>query len=130
MGRKGISVEALQSEIDNILDEYVNDVVELTTKVGLQYAKIGKRRAASESPRLTGHYARGWAYAVTKKPSRIMPAVYDVHNKTDYQLTHLLEFGHAKRGGGRVAPKPHIMRIRKEIQEGFANDVARGIGRL
>ena len=54
----------------------------------------------------TGAYAKSWAVKKTKENSHSLEMT--VHSKNRYQLAHLLEKGHAKRGGGRVAGKPHI----------------------
>ena len=48
-----------------------------------------------------------------------------VHSKTRYRITHLLENGHAKRGGGRVAAKPHIAPAEKVGEEQLVKEVMR-----
>ena len=53
------------------------------------------------SPELTGDYQKGWTVKKVKDS-------YIVHNKDEYQLTHLLEHGHIKRDGGRTTPSVHI----------------------
>lgn len=57
-----------------------------------------------------GRYIKGWRHKKVGK-RRV------VYNKTDYQLTHLLEKGHAKRGGGRTRAIPHIKPVEQHIQE-------------
>lgn len=58
------------------------------------------------SPKLTGAYQRNWT--VTKK--RYYPGKFEftVHNKKEYQLTHLLENSHKSRNGSTVAARVHI----------------------
>ncbi len=58
------------------------------------------------APRQTGAYAKSWSVKNTKESSRALEVT--VYSRNRYQLAHLLEHGHAKRGGGRVAAKPHI----------------------
>ena len=51
-------------------------------------------------------YAKSWATKKVTENSHSLQMT--VHSKNRYQLAHLLEKGHAKRNGGRVAGRPHI----------------------
>lgn len=80
------------------VEKSVDDKVEQT-------AKSLRDDIEAHSPRKTGDYAKGWVV----KPRRVGgQKKLVVYNKDHYRLTHLLEKGHAKRGGGRVAGIPHI----------------------
>lgn len=50
-----------------------------------------------------------------------------VHSKNKYQLTHLLEFGHAKRGGGRVSARPHIATAEEKAVKVFEEEIKEAI---
>ncbi|WP_420837676.1 HK97 gp10 family phage protein [Bacillus mesophilum] len=75
-----------------------DDVEEITEDVA---DELVSELRTDPTPELTGDYRKGWrAKRVGNK--------FIIHNATDYQLTHLLEKGHAKKGGGRVPAYPHI----------------------
>lgn len=100
------------TNLDNLARDIMGQFTDWTDKVEKSVDDKVKTSAdalsaeiAAKSPRKTGEYAKGW----TVKPQRSGgQKKYVVHNKTKYRLTHLLEKGHAKKGGGRVAGIPHI----------------------
>ena len=111
-------VDDLSNEISRALQEYTTEVEE-----GLEEAKkevaeeaVQKLKKAGGFRDLTGDYRKGWA---RKK----VGTAQAVHNRTDYQLTHLLEFGHAKRGGGRTRAFPHIGPTEEWANEEFEKRV-------
>ena len=96
-------INNVANEIAKLVRQYTKEVKEECEAAKQEVSKELVSDIKKDSPEKTGSYRKGWN---VKKGKGRKPAL--VHNKTDYQLTHLLEHGHAKRNGGRVAPKVHI----------------------
>lgn len=88
------------------LREYETEATEKLTETITEVAKESVKKLRSSSPKRTGKYAKGWTYKVEKGRMNNVATVYG--NDPTYRMAHLLENGHAKRGGGRTAPITHI----------------------
>ena len=101
-----VSVDRLAETIMSGLTEYADASTDLVKKSVQEVSKEIKKEIAANAPKRTGAYKKSWAAKKTKETSNSL--VMTVHSKNRYQIAHLLEHGHAKRGGGRVAAIPHI----------------------
>lgn len=98
------------------LKEYADVAVETLTETIETTAKETVKELKSTSPKDTGDYAKSWKQKTVKKTSTgIEKVVYASGH--EYSITHLLEKGHAKRGGGRVKAYPHIAKAEKNATE-------------
>lgn len=67
-------------------------------------------------------YNRGWTVKKTKRDKTAT-----IHNATDYQLTHLLEKGHAKVNGGRTGAFPHIAPVAEKCEDALLKNIRKYI---
>ena len=95
-----VDVDGLADAVMAGLREYAGAVAADLKEAAKKTAEECAKELKTASPRQTGSYAKGWR--VKKSFENAASARYTVYNKTDYQLTHLLEKGHALRSGGRV----------------------------
>ena len=121
-----IRIDALSTEFAKIMDGYSQDVREAVDQVVDDFGKQAKEDIKAASPKKTGKYRKGWR---VKKEGGALGQVSTaiVHNATSYRLTHLLEHGHQKAGGGRVEGIPHIAPVEEELQTAFPQAVERAI---
>ena len=113
------NIEGLSDAIVKALAEYTDEIEKGLEVEKKSVADKAVQTLKTTSPKKTGKYAKGWTVSDIKGKKV-------VHNKTDYQLTHLLEYGHAKRNGGRVAGKPHI----RPVEEKAVNDFTDGVKKV
>lgn len=107
-------------DIKEILDDYSQEIQDGITKEAQEVAKKGKQELKAKSPIRTGDYRRGWTVSIKKGKGFVECTI---HNKTDYQLTHLLEKPHAKRNGGVTTPKVHIYPVEQECIREYKSSV-------
>ena len=105
MGRR-VSIDALVDTVMEYLDEYADVSTEGMKKAVRTAGNTVKKEIRANAPKDTGSYGKSWSVKNTKETSKSLEVT--VYSRNRYQLAHLLEFGHAKRGGGRVAGKSHI----------------------
>lgn len=119
-------IDNLANEIMEGLKEYA-DLASDDVKKAVRKAGNAVRKEISENaPKDTGAYAKSWSVKKTKETSNSLEVT--VYSKNRYQLAHLLEHGHAKRGGGRVAARPHIAQAEQSAVETLDSEIAKALG--
>ena len=101
-----VSIDEMVDAINEGLKEYATLASTEVKKAVRKSAKTVKDQISANAPSRTGAYKGSWMATKQSESSQSLQMV--VHSKNRYQLAHLLEKGHAKRGGGRVAGRPHI----------------------
>jgi hypothetical protein len=115
-----ISIDDLAREIADSVRIYTEEVTEELEQLVDETARNIRNSTEQNAPKKTGKYARGFIVTKTDKPGKTRRTVW---NKKNYRLVHLLEMGHAKRGGGRVAGKPHLRPAYDQHADNFKREV-------
>lgn len=120
------SIDGLADAIMEGLKEY-SDLASSEVKGAVRKAgKLVKDEIAANAPKKTGAYSKSWSVKATKENSESLELV--VYSKNRYQIAHLLEHGHAKRGGGRVAGIPHIAPAEEKAVKQLEEDIVKKLG--
>ena len=124
MGKK-VTIDQMASEIEKQLDEY-RDLTSTQVKKAVKDAgNTVKKQISTTAPVKSGRYAKSWRSKTTMETSSKLEVT--VYSPSRYMLAHLLENGHAKRGGGRVRAIPHIAPAEEAGEEKLVTDIERAL---
>ena len=116
-----VRIDQMAHVIMEGLQEYADLATDDLKKAVKKAGDEAKKDIQNNAPVKTGAYKKSWAVKTTKETSNAMEVV--VHSRNRYQLAHLLEFGHAKRGGGRTRAFPHIAPAEQRAAELLEREV-------
>ena len=122
---RSIRVDELAAAIKEQLNEYKELAADELKKAVKNAGKTAKTDINDSAPVRTGRYAKSWKTKVTAEDSAGITVT--VYSPTRYMLAHLLENGHAKRGGGRVRAIPHIKPAEEHAAEQLERDISNAL---
>lgn len=101
-----VSIDGMDEAIMKELKKYSKVASEDLKEAVKETGKDVRKDISANAPVRTGKYKKSWTVKTVSETAESIELV--VHSKNRYQIAHLLEHGHAKRGGGRVRAIPHI----------------------
>ncbi|WNX86036.1 HK97 gp10 family phage protein [Agathobaculum sp. NTUH-O15-33] len=125
MANNSISPDQLAAAVMEGLKEYADLATDDMKKAVKKAGTSVKKEIQQNAPSDTGAYAKSWAVKTEKETWDSIQLI--VHSKNRYQLAHLLEHGHAKRGGGRVAGKVHIAPAEEKAVRQLEEEIERSL---
>lgn len=117
----------LEAEIGKILTKYGDDIATNIKDAAKEVTQKGVKAVKSNSKSKfegTGKYASGWTSQMKTNQYSSQGVIY---NKSKPGLPHLLEHGHAKRGGGRTNGVEHIKPVEEEVIRLFEEAIKKAI---
>ena len=121
-----VTIDNLAREIMDGLMSYKNLATEDMKAAVRKAGKTAKKEIQANAPKKTGAYSKSWTVKTTKETSESLELT--VHSPKKYQLAHLLEKGHAKRGGGRTKAVPHIAPAEESAVKKLESDIRKALG--
>lgn len=123
---KTVGIDGLAEALTETLNEYQENVTMGMKDLVKKTAKLGVDAIRQSAPVRTGEYAKGWT---SKMEEGRLASKATIHNKTRYQLAHLLEKGHEIGNGhgyfGRTKAIPHLKPVEDEIVKQMQDGVVK-----
>lgn len=120
-----VSIDQMANAIMEGLREYADLATEDMKTAVTKASKTVRKSIKAGAPVKSGAYSKSWATKKMKESATELEIT--VYSKNRYQLAHLLEKGHAKRGGGRVGGKAHIAPAEQEGIDQLMADIERSL---
>ena len=115
------SIDEMDDVIMKDLKEYADLAADDMKTAVKSAAKTVQSEIKEKAPVRTGAYKKSWTTKKVKEDTTALDMV--VHSSNRYQIAHLLEYGHVKRGGGRVPGVSHIKPAEEDGKKQLVDDI-------
>ena len=116
-----VEVDKIEAAITKALKKYGDDIQSNLDAITKSVARAGARELQQKSASTFNgeKYQKGWKVQINQSRTGTTATIYNQRPG----LPHLLEHGHAKRNGGRVAGRPHIAPVEEELIDKFEKEI-------
>nr|WP_288978344.1 HK97 gp10 family phage protein [uncultured Blautia sp.] len=125
MTDRRVSVDGMEDAIAQSMEEYADLSNEVMKQSVTEVSRSVKKDIQANAPVRTGKYKKSWAAKKVQEDANSLTMV--IHSRDRYQIAHLLEHGHARRNGDRVAAIPHIAPAEQRGAEELMEKMERGL---